>query len=227
MVRRRNCSVSVSWHHCSKGDLSAPDDYAPGSHNEHVNKPCTCSPQSLLSLRLSQRLNTGPSAKSWPNQDTGRKRRGSVRNLGTPRKEPKTLPLESTWLPAPLRLPALSRPLALLVSPALCPLLCILAYHLPWPSLLPLPKILIYSTLWGSQASLIAQLVKNPPAMQEILVWLPDWEDPNLIPGLGRSPGERKGRLPTPVFWLGEFHRLYSSWSHKESDSLSYFHSLT
>ena len=58
------------FHYCDtfvqKADLSAPDDYAPGSHNEHANKPCTCSPQSPLSLRLSQRLDTGPSAKSCP-----------------------------------------------------------------------------------------------------------------------------------------------------------------
>ena len=26
----------------------------------------------------------------------------------------------------------------------------------------------------------------------------------------------RKERIPTPVFWLGEFHGLYSSSSHKE-----------
>ena len=44
--------------------------------------------------------------------------------------------------------------------------------------------------------------------------------DLGLIPGLGRSPGEVKN-LPTPVFWSGEFHGLYSlydSWAHKESD---------
>ena len=41
--------------------------------------------------------------------------------------------------------------------------------------------------------------------------------DLGLIPGLGRPPGERKG-LPTPVFWLGEFHRLCSPWGHKELD---------
>ena len=29
-----------------------------------------------------------------------------------------------------------------------------------------------------------------------------------LIPGLERSPGRIK-RLPTPVFWSGEFNRLY------------------
>ena len=66
-------------------------------------------------------------------------------------------------------------------------------------------------------ASLIVQLVKNPPAMQETPVGFLGWEDPlekgflgfpcglagkefarnagNLgsIPGLGRSPGEGKG----------------------------------
>ena len=29
----------------------------------------------------------------------------------------------------------------------------------------------------------------------------------------------RRERLPTPVFWPGEFHELYSSWGHKESDT--------
>ena len=38
-------------------------------------------------------------------------------------------------------------------------------------------------------ASLVAQLVKNPPAMQETLVW-----------GLGRSPGERIG-YPLQCSW--------------------------
>ena len=28
------------------------------------------------------------------------------------------------------------------------------------------------------------------------------------IPGLGRSPGEGEGWLPTPVFWPGEFYGL-------------------
>ena len=35
--------------------------------------------------------------------------------------------------------------------------------------------------------------------------------DLGLIPGLGRSPWRRE-RLPTPVFWPGEFHGLYSPW---------------
>ena len=90
-----------------------------------------------------------------------------------------------------------------------------------------------------SWAALVAQLVKDLPAM---------WADLGLIPGLGRSSGKGKGyplqyswaslvakqvknplqcrrprfdswvgkirwrreRLLTPVFWPGEFHGLYS-----------------
>ena len=59
----------------------------------------------------------------------------------------------------------------------------------------------------NTTASLIAQLVKNPPAMKETPVWFLDLEDPL-----------EKGRLPTSVFWPGEFHGLYSPWGHKESD---------
>ena len=40
-------------------------------------------------------------------------------------------------------------------------------------------------------ASLMAQMVKNPPAMQETWVRKIPW---------------RKERLPTPVFWPVEFH---------------------
>ena len=43
-----------------------------------------------------------------------------------------------------------------------------------------------------SWASLVAQLVKNPPAMQETWVWSLGWEDPL---GWEDSPGERKGYL--------------------------------
>ena len=42
--------------------------------------------------------------------------------------------------------------------------------------------------------------------------------DVGSISGLGRSPWRRE-KLPTPVFWPGEFHRLYSPWGHKESDT--------
>ena len=59
-----------------------------------------------------------------------------------------------------------------------------------------------------SWASLVAQLVKNPPAMQETWVQSLDWEDPL-----------EKEKLPFPVLWPEEFHGLYSPWGPKESDS--------
>ena len=46
-------------------------------------------------------------------------------------------------------------------------------------------------------ASLVAQLVKNLP------------EKPGFNPWVGKIPWRRE-RLPTLVFWLGEFHGLYS-----------------
>ena len=48
-------------------------------------------------------------------------------------------------------------------------------------------------------ASLIAQLVKNPPAMQKTLVQC-NAEDPGSIPGSGRSPGEGIG-YPLQYSW--------------------------
>ena len=46
--------------------------------------------------------------------------------------------------------------------------------------------------------------------------------DLGLIPGL-EDPW-RKGRLPTPVFWPGEFRGLYSLLGRKESDMTFTFH---
>ena len=42
--------------------------------------------------------------------------------------------------------------------------------------------------------------------------------DLDLIPGLGRFPWRRES-WPTPGFWTGEFHGLYSLWGCKESDT--------
>ena len=55
-----------------------------------------------------------------------------------------------------------------------------------------------------SWASLVAHLVKKLPAMWG--TWV------------GKIPWRRE-RLPTPVFWPGEFHGLYSPWGHKEVDT--------
>ena len=41
---------------------------------------------------------------------------------------------------------------------------------------------------------------------------------PQFNPWVGKIPWRRE-RQPTPVFWPGEFHGLYSSWGHKESDT--------
>ena len=97
------------------------------------------------------------------------------------------------------------------------------------------------------RSSLRAWLIKNPPTMQETLVrflgrqhllekeqathssilgfpwWLCWWRiclqcgRPPFNPWVGKIPWRRE-RLPTPVFWPGEFHGLYSSWGCKESD---------
>ena len=42
-------------------------------------------------------------------------------------------------------------------------------------------------------------------------------EDLSSIPGLGRFPWRRE-KLPIPVFWPGEFHKLYGPWGGQESD---------
>ena len=59
-----------------------------------------------------------------------------------------------------------------------------------------------------SWASLVAQLVKNLPARWETWVRSPGWE-----------VAWRRERLPTPVFWPGEFHGLYHPWGRKEADT--------
>ena len=66
--------------------------------------------------------------------------------------------------------------------------------------------------LQHSCASLVAQLVKNSPAMQE--TWVYPWVQ--KIPW-------RTEKLPTQAFWPGEFHGL-SPWGHKESNTPLYCH---
>ena len=60
--------------------------------------------------------------------------------------------------------------------------------------------------------SLVAQTIKNPPAMQETLLLSLGWEDPL-----------EKGWLSMPVFLPGESHEQriiagYSPWGLKESN---------
>jgi len=41
---------------------------------------------------------------------------------------------------------------------------------------------------------------------------------PGFDPFAGKIPWRRE-QLPTPIFWPGEFHGLYSPWGDKESDT--------
>ena len=73
------------------------------------------------------------------------------------------------------------------------------------PTMEPLPFFTIH--LCSTWASLVAQLVKNLPAMWETWDQSLGWENPL-----------EKEQLPTPVFWPGEFCGLYSPWGPKELD---------
>ena len=60
-----------------------------------------------------------------------------------------------------------------------------------------------------SWASVLAQMVKNPPQCRR----------PGFDPWVGKIPW-RWERLPTPIFWSGEFHGLYSSRGHKQLNTI-------
>ena len=95
-----------------------------------------------------------------------------------------------------------------------------------------------FPSLKPFRASLIAQLIKNPLLGQEdhlekgqathsSILGLPlrlSWlriclqcGRPGLDPWVGKIPWRRE-RVPTPVFWPGEFHGRYSLWGCKEVD---------
>ena len=72
--------------------------------------------------------------------------------------------------------------------------------------------------LWSSTRSLVAQMIKNLPAMQETQ---------GSIAELGKIPWRRKWQL-TPGFLPGEFHGQrsltgYSPWGCKESNTTDTF----
>ena len=104
------------------------------------------------------------------------------------------------------------------------------------------------------KASLIAQLAKNPPAMQETLVWFLVGEicrrrerlptpvflgfpcgsagkesacnagDLGLIPGLGRSPGEGKGSTLQYFCLENSMDYIQRPWGCNELDTTEWFH---
>ena len=82
------------------------------------------------------------------------------------------------------------------------------------PGLIPglgwLPGEGIGYPLQCSWASLVAQPVKNLPAMK--------CGRPRFNPWVGKIPWRSK-RLHMPVFWIGEFHGLYRPEGCKESDT--------
>ena len=81
-----------------------------------------------------------------------------------------------------------------------CPTLCVC---LPINTYLP-----VYP------ASRVAQLVKNLPGFLYRC---------GVIPWAGKIPWRRE-KLPTPVFWPGELHGLYSPWGRKDRTQLSGFY---
>ena len=48
---------------------------------------------------------------------------------------------------------------------------------------------------------------------------LPQCRRPGFNPWVGKIPWRREW-LPTPVFWSGEFHGLYTPWGHKDLDTV-------
>ena len=76
------------------------------------------------------------------------------------------------------------------------------------PGLERSPGERIVYPLQYSWASLVAQMVKNPSAMQETFVLSLGWEDPL-----------EKGKAAHSRFLPREFHGLYSPWGLKESDT--------
>ena len=69
-------------------------------------------------------------------------------------------------------------------------------------------------------ASLVAQMVKRVPAMQETRVWPLGWEDP-----LEKEMATQSSILAWKIPWTEELID-YSPWGHKESDTTERLHFL-
>ena len=67
---------------------------------------------------------------------------------------------------------------------------------------------IVYHNVIIIEVNLVAQLVKNLPAMRR----------PGFDPWIGKIPWRRE-RQPTPVLWPGELHGLSNPWCHQESDT--------
>ena len=70
---------------------------------------------------------------------------------------------------------------------------------------------IVVQLIW---ASMVVQLVKNPPAMQETPVLFLGWEDP-----LEKGTATHSSILAWGIPWTEEPGRLYSPWGCKELDT--------
>ena len=68
------------------------------------------------------------------------------------------------------------------------------------------------ATLVGNWASLVAQMVKNLPAVQEIWVRSLGWEDP-LDKGITTHASILAWRIPDRAAWQATAHKITKSWT--------------
>ena len=86
----------------------------------------------------------------------------------------------------------------------------------PWAGASCLPPSWIYTQVTGSWASLVAQLVKNPPAMQETPVRFLGWEDP-LEEGMATHSSILAWRTPIDrEAWWAAVHGVAKRWDTAE-----------
>ena len=90
--------------------------------------------------------------------------------------------------------------------------------------------------LYVNYITIKLEMLETGQATHSSILGLPLWlswlriclqsRRPGFNSWVGKIPWRRE-RLPTPVYWSGEFHGLYSSWGAKSQTQLSDFHSLT
>ena len=78
------------------------------------------------------------------------------------------------------------------------------------------PLLLLYPVYMFSWASLVAQLVKNPPVMRETWVWFLVWEDPLEKGKATHSNSGLENSMDSIIYgvakswtWLSDFHFHY------------------
>ena len=83
--------------------------------------------------------------------------------------------------------------------------------HLDNPTWLP-PHWALHAATVTFTASLVAQMVKNLPAMEDIRVWFLDWEDP-LEKGMATYSSILAWRIPKTGAWRATVHGVTRSWT--------------